>query len=279
MKNSNNTKDICDEKEPQMKVLMKHFENPKEREDLLKNMGISAEFDMRHRGHFLFYGKDFIDYKLERPYDKDRNEFLHILSNFMTDVLEDNCPPSWKKCKRPFWEELIFTQLPHVMRITPNQKQVENFLSQLKMFIQWLDKRVGTSWFTVVDKYSKEAISDLKVCEKVLNTIFLRDFPQLHQKGFSPEQQIEIVNQSFKQCTKKWDSLFEVTSIIDQITVLKEFNTNITYYVKGLPTHIIVPELIMSGCIGRKSGTLLWELFQTEGIYPQKGRKYLKLNS
>jgi hypothetical protein len=279
MKNSNNTRDICEEKEPQMKVLMKHFENSKEREDLLKNMRISTEFDMRHRGHFLYYGQDFIDYKLIRPYDKDRNEFLRILSNFMTTVLEDDCPPSWKKCKRPFWEELIFTQFPHVMRITPDQKQVETFLSQLRMFIQWLDKRVGTTWFSVVDKYSKEAISDLKVCEQVLNTIFLRDFPQLHQKGFNPEQQIEITNQSFKQCTKRWDSLFEVKSIIDQITVLKEFNTNITYYVKGLPTHLIVPELIMSGIIGRKSGTLLWEWFQTEGIYPQKGRKYLKLNS
>lgn len=125
MKHSNNTKDICDDKEPQMKVLMKHFENPKERENLLKNMKISAEFDMRQRGHFLFYGKDFIDYKLERPYDKDRNEFLRILSNFMSYVLEDDCPSSWKKCKRPFWEELIFTHLPHVMRITPDQNQVE----------------------------------------------------------------------------------------------------------------------------------------------------------
>jgi hypothetical protein len=202
MKNSNNTKSICNEKEPQVKVLMKHFENPKERENIFKNMRISAEFDMRHRGHFLFYGKDFIDYKLERPYDKDRNEFLRIISNFMTDVLKDNCPPSWKKCKRPFWEELIFTQLPHVMRISPDQKQVETFLFQLKSFIQWLDKRVGTTWFIVVDKYSKEAISDLKVCEKLLNTIFLRDFPQLYQKAFNPEQQIEIANKSFEQCKK-----------------------------------------------------------------------------
>ena len=279
MKNINSTKDIYDEKEPQMKVLMKHFENPQEREILVRNMKISAEFDMRHRGHFLFYGKDFIDYKLERPYDKDRNEFLRILSNFMSNVLADNCPSSWKKCNRPFWEELIFTHLPHVMHITPEQKQVETFLPQLKMFTQWLDKRSGTTCFPVVDKYSKEAISDLKLCEQLLNTIFLRDFPQLHQKDFSLEQQIEIANQSFKQCTNRWDSIFEVTSVIDQITVLKEFNTHITYYVKGLPTHLIVPGLIMSGCIGRKNGTLLWEWFQTEGIYPQKGRKYIKLIS
>ena len=164
MKNINSTKDIYDEKEPQMKVLMKHFENPQEREILVRNMKISAEFDMRHRGHFLFYGKDFIDYKLERPYDKDRNEFLRILSNFMSNVLADNCPSSWKKCKRPFWEELIFTHLPHVMHITPEQKQVETFLPQLKMFTQWLDKRSGTTCFSVADKYSKEAISDLKLC-------------------------------------------------------------------------------------------------------------------
>ena len=48
----------------------------------------------QYRGHFLFYGKDFITYKLERPYDKDRNEFLRILSNFMSNVLEDHCPSS-----------------------------------------------------------------------------------------------------------------------------------------------------------------------------------------
>jgi hypothetical protein len=102
------------------------------------------------------------------------------------------------------------------MHITPEQKQVETFLSQLKMFTQWLDKRNGTKWFPVVDNYSKEAISDLKLCEQVLNTIFLIDFPQLHQKDFSLEQQIEIANQSFKQCTKRWDSIFEVTSVIDR---------------------------------------------------------------
>ncbi|MCL6571827.1 MAG: hypothetical protein K6T88_09105 [Bacillus sp. (in: Bacteria)] len=277
MKNSGNTKDICDESKPQVNVLMKHFKNPKEHEEMVKSLQIGAEFDMRPRGHYLFYGKDMIAYKLERPYDQNRNEFLRILSNFMSNVLEDTCPSTWKKCKRPFWEELIFTHLPHVMRITPDQNQIQTFLYQLKMFIQWLDKRVGTTWFTVVDKYSKEAVSDLKVCEHVLNTLFLRDFPQIHQKGFRPLQTAEIIEQNFKECTKHLDSLFEVTSIIDQITVLTEFNSNKTFYVKGLPTHLIVPGLIMSGAIGRKSGTLLWEWFQTEGIYPQKGRKYLQL--
>ncbi|MFJ5717437.1 hypothetical protein [Neobacillus sp. NPDC093127] len=279
MKKIGNTKDICDEKKLQVTVKMKHFKNPNEREEMMKNLKIGAEFDMRHRGHFLFYGKDFISYKLERPYDKNRNEFLRILSNFMSNILEDDCPSSWKKCKRPFWEELIFTHLPHVIRITPDQKQVETFLSQLKMFIQWLDKRVGTTWFPVVDKYSKEAVSDLKISEQVLNALFLRDFPQIHQKGFSSKQDVEKIEQSFKQCTKSLDSLFEVTSIIDQITILTEFNSNQTFYVKGLPTHLIVPGLIMSGAIGRKSGTLLWEWFQTEGIYPQNGRKYLKLGT
>ncbi|EKN62671.1 SEC-C motif domain-containing protein [Neobacillus bataviensis LMG 21833] len=270
-------KNICDEKKPQVTVAIKYFKNPKEHEDMVKNLEIGAKFDMRHRGHFLFYGKDFITYKLERPYDNDRNEFLRILSNFMSNILEDQCPSSWKKCKRPFWEELIFTHLPHVMRITPDQKQVETFLSQLKMFIQWLDKRVGTTWSPIVDKYSKEAVSDLKMAEHVLNALFLKDFPQLHQKDFSLKQDFEKIEQNFEQYTKTLDSLFEVTSIIDQITVLTEFNSNRTYYVKGLPTHLIVPGLIMIGGIGRKSGTLLWEWFQTEGIYPQKGRKYLKL--
>ncbi|KIY22766.1 MULTISPECIES: hypothetical protein [Mesobacillus] len=277
MKNIGNTKNICNKKQPQVTVLMKHFKNPKEREEIEKNLKVGAEFDMRHRGHFLFYGEDFISYKLERPYDKNRNEFLRILTKYMSNTLEDQCPSSWKKCKRPFWEELIFTHLPHVIRITPDQKQVETFLSQLKMFIQWLDKRVGTTWFPVVDKYSKEAISDLKMSEQVLNAIFLRDFPQIHQKDFSAKKSIEKMKQSFDQYTKSLDSLFEVTSIIDQITVLTEFNTNKTFYVKGLPTQLIIPGLIMSGGIGRKSGTLLWEWFQTEGIYPQKGRKYLKL--
>jgi hypothetical protein len=279
MKNSGNTKDICDEKKPQVNVLIKHFKNPKEHEEMVKNLQIGTEFEMRSRGHYLFYGKDMIAYKLERPYDQNRNEFLRIISNFMSNVLEDTCPSSWKKCKRPFWEELIFTHLPHVIRITPDQKQIETFLYQLKMFIQWLDKRVGTTWFTVVDKYSKEAVSDLKVCEQVLNALFLRDFPQIHVKGFSPVQTAEIIEQNFMECTKHLNSLFEVTSLIDQITVLTEFNTNKTFYVKCLPTHLIVPGLIMNGAIGRKSGTLLWEWYQTEGIYPQKGRKYLKLNS
>ena len=57
------------------------------------------------------------------------------------------------------------------------------------------------------------------------------------------------------------------------MSLLKEFNTNITYYVKGLPTHLIVPELIMRGCIGKKERNLALGVVSNRGNLSTKREK------
>jgi hypothetical protein len=274
MKNRSKTKEM-----PQVKVWVQPFANPKERQEFLMNLAISTEFEMRHRGLLEFYGKDLIAYKRGHASDKNCNEFLRVFSKFMTDCLEDKCPSSWKECQPSFWEEFIFTFYPHHIKISPNEKEVETFLSQLKKFVRWLDQRAGTSWYPVIEEYASEAGPELKFCEHLLNGLFLRDFPRIHHDDWNLEKDYEKIEQKFNQFSDRLDSLFEVTSMIEDTIVLTEFNSNRTYYIKGLPGKLIKPGIIMSGAIGKRSGEKVWDWYETECIYPQRGKNYVTLVS
>jgi hypothetical protein len=279
MKNKGKTKNLSSEKIPQIKVLIKPFANSKEHQEMSKNLEIGAEFDMRYRGHFLYYGKDLIAYKLEKPFSKKRNDFLRDLSQYMSDHLEDNCPSSWKQCESSFWEEFIFTFYPHILKITPDEKEVETFLHQLKIFVQWIDKRVGTSFYPIIEKFIEESDSELKHCERLLNSIFLIDHPRMYQDDWNPVQDIEKINQKYEKCNDKLNSLFEVTKIMGDTIELTEFNSCRTYNLIGLTSKLFVPGIIMSGVIGKKSSDLVWNWYQTDGVYPRRGKKYITLIS
>lgn len=87
----------------------------------------------------------------------------------MTDILVDSCSPSWKQCQSSFWEEFIFDCIPQYIKITPQEKEVEKYLFQLKKFTKWFDHLAGTSWSPVVEAFAEEATPDLKNCERLLN--------------------------------------------------------------------------------------------------------------
>ncbi|MEK5445075.1 hypothetical protein [Fredinandcohnia sp. FSL W7-1320] len=258
---------------PQVSVRTYEFANPAERQQLLRDLAFSSEFEMRYRGLFEYYGKDFISYKKEKPSDKKRNEFLRVISNFMTNYLDDDCPPSWKQCSSSFWEVLIYSFYPDHIKLSPNEQDVEDFLYQLKKFVRWLDKRNGTSWYPAVEQYSSEAFPELKICERIINRIFLIDFPRIHHDDWNLDQDIDRLKQKFNQFTNQVDSSFKVTSIIGERVVLTETKTNCTYYVKGLPYEIISPGIKMSGIICNKNGDQTWHWYHTHGIYPSKGER------
>ncbi|PFO09722.1 hypothetical protein COJ85_00925 [Bacillus sp. AFS076308] len=163
------------------------------------------------------------------------------------------------------------------MHISTEEKEVETFLSQLRYFVKWLDKRVGTYWYLIVEEYTFIASSELKACEHLLNGLFLNDFPRIYQTDWDPEQDIDKINHKFKQCTDRLNSIFEVTSIIEDTFLLSEFETNYTYYIRGLPYKLIEIGMIMSGIIAKKSTDLTWNWFQTDGIYPQRGKTYITI--
>lgn len=258
---------------------MKKFASPKERQKFLDDLAISAQFQMRHRGLLEYYGKELIAYKRANPTDESRNEFLRVLARYMSHHLEDSCPPSWKECQSSFWEELIYTCLPHHLQITQQEKQVETQLNQLKKFVHWLDQRVGTSHYKLVKKMAEEAESDLKSCERLLNHLFLRIFPSTYEPNVDPVKDYMIYEQWVNQFDNQLISVFEVTSMIEKTVVLTDMETNKTYYVKGLPCHLLVRGMAMIGGIGNRKNEMAWEWIMTESVYPQTGRKYLKLGT
>ncbi len=277
MRNRNKTRNMGVRMIPQVSVRAIPINSPKERQDIFRDLATSSEFDMRYRGVFEYYGKDLLIYKRLEPSDEARNEFLRILAKFMTECLEDNCPSSWKQCQPAFWEELIFAYFPHVMRISPDNKETENFISQLLKFIRWLDKQAGTSWYSLVEEYSLIAFPDLQKCEKLLNLIFLRDFPRIHHEDFNPRKNIEKLTKAYKQFPHKLDSLFEVTSITHDSIVLTEFGTKFTYCIQGLPDTLIQPGMIFNGILVKRNDELFWHWYLTDGIYPQRGKRYIDL--
>lgn len=141
MKNRNKKRNIATKLMPQVSIRAIPINSPQERQEIVRNLATSSEFEMRYRGVFEYFGKDFITYKRLAPTDSDRNEFLRIIAKYMTECLEDNCPTSWKQCQQAFWEELIFTYYPHVLHITPDQNETEKFIAQLLKFLHWLDKK------------------------------------------------------------------------------------------------------------------------------------------
>ncbi|MCM3766425.1 hypothetical protein [Neobacillus niacini] len=266
-------RDIRSKNGPEVRMRVHHFANPEERQQILMDLAISSQFQMRYRGLFEYYGKDFIAYKREKPSDKNRNEFLRVMSMYMANYLEDDCPPSWKLCQASFWEDFIYSFYPDHIKFSPNQKSVENFLDQLKKFVRWLDKRSGTSWYSTVEPYTSEAFPDLKICEKVLYRLVLHHFPRIHHADWNFQKDVERINQEFIQCTEEVESRFKVTTIIGTTVVVSELKTNCTYYVKDLPSDLLAPGFTLSGVIGKKSGEQTWNWYITVGIHPPKGRK------
>jgi hypothetical protein len=275
MKNRNKKRNIGFIRMPQVSIRAIPINSPEEREEIFRNLATSSEFDMRPSGVFEYYGKDFITYKRLDSSDKARNEFLRVIAKFMTECLEDNCPPSWKQCHPAFWEELIFTYYPHEMHFSPDNKESEKFIAQLLKFVRWLDKHVGTSWYPIVEEYSLIAFPDLQKCEKLLNFLVLRDFPRIHHEEFNSREDIEKFTKNYNQCPLKIDGFFEATSIIDDFIVLTNLETGRTYCVQGLPAALILPGMTFDGTIGKQNDDLYWHLYVSIGIYPQRGKKYI----
>jgi hypothetical protein len=243
---------------------MVQFPSPRDQQVFLWNLAISSEFDMRHRGLLEFYGNDLIAYKQEKPKDRARNEFLRILANYLTTILENQCPSSWKDCQPPFWEEFISNCIPHLMKITPEEKEVETILFQLKKFTSWLDKRFGTSFLKVIEIYSQEAEADLKICERLLNQL-----PNLHLRDCDPKKELE---KALKKGFSKNDSIhscFEITGFNENTVFLKDIKTNKDYSIHNLPSNSVIPGFFINGEL-RKDSILI------DSVYPPKAKTYMR---
>lgn len=258
------------------RVWFQPFSNPNEHKKVLSKIKISSQFGMRYRGLFEFYGDDLITYKLEYPNSKPRNEFLSVFAKYLTEYLEDDCPSSWEECQPLFWEEFLFSFYPFHIKLTPKEKEVEKFLSELKKFIRWLDRRVGSSCYELIEKYIEESFTELKDCEYLINRLYLQTFPRIHHDDWDP--QMDFINNCYQleECKEKLLSIFEVKNLNGPIVVVTALDSNRSYYIKGLPYELITPGIIISGTIGRKNGEWFWTWNQPESVFPERSKKYLK---
>lgn len=270
---SGQAEDQCCKKSPEVRMFMQTFSHPNEHKEMLEKLQISSQFDMRYRGLFHFYGDDLIAYKRKKATGKHATEFLRILSNYLTDHLEDHCPPSWKDCTPAFWEEFIYACYPDHIRISTKQKESEIFLLQLKKFIRWLDQRTGCSWYELVERYAEEAHSELSTCEQVLNDLLFSS--RIFSKGWDPDEHIAKVTGKLSACKHTVDSIFEVTHIADGIVTIIDIDSARSFQLVNVPTKKLIPGILLEGIIGKMRDDFYWTWHHTEGTYPQKAKGYI----
>ncbi|WP_066298499.1 hypothetical protein [Bacillus sp. FJAT-29937] len=261
---------------PQINVRSFPINSEREREELLQNIQLSSQFNMRYRGLFEYYGKDLIAYKREKPRDQNRNEFLRIISAFMNYYLEDTCPTSWENCQPEFWEELIITIFPLHMRVTPQKKEVEKFLLELRKFVRWLDRKANTSWSRIIEYYIEKYHAQLKMCEQLLNTHFLLHFPQIHaSEKWNPLHDIQIIKEVSSQFHDTTNSIFKISSANENTSLITDLWNHRDYVVIGLNSNRAMEGILLDGSIGKKDGDIYWQWYFTEGVYPDNAIKYI----
>jgi hypothetical protein len=271
---SKKAKDECCPTEK--RVFFQPFSNQNEHKEFLSKIKVSSQFGLRYRGLLEFYGDHLIAYKLENPTSKSRNEFLTVLGKYLTDYLEDDCPSSWEECQPTFWEEFLLSFYPFLMKVTPKEREVETFLSELKKFTHWLDRKVGGSRYELIEKYIEESSTELKKCEHLLNRLYLHKFPLLHHDDWDPQMDFMIDLHDSEKFQEAKLIIFEVRNLNGSIVVITDIDSNLTYNIKGLPSEIIIPGMIISGGIARKNGDWIWTWYHPESVFPLRAKKFLK---
>jgi hypothetical protein len=83
--------------------------------------------------------------------------------------------------------------------------------------------------------------------------------------------------QQLDECVDKRSALFEVTRIDHHSIVLTVFNSKKSYLVKGMPSELMVPGMLLMGMIGQHHRSQHWSWILTEGVYPSCGKRFITL--
>jgi flavodoxin len=267
--------DSKQEKKVEIKTWMHTFNHPDEQKEYIEKIKLGSQFDMRFRALFEFYGDELIAYKRKYNTSERVNEFLRILSKYFTEHLENKIPTSWKECYPPFWEELINAIFPHYMRFPIKQNQSKIFLTQLKKFVRWLDKRTGYKAYKTVEMLADESIHELVCCEQLLNELHLYFFPKANNNNWDPFEDLSIIEGRLKECCSTVDAIFQVKSIINGDVILCDIQTQQLYHLKTFPVQNLFSGILLHGIIGKRIEDTHWTWHFTEGVYPNRAKKYM----
>ncbi|WP_156791480.1 hypothetical protein [Bacillus sp. SG-1] len=249
--------------------------SPEERAQIIENVEIGSTFNMRMRGHLLFYGKDLTGYAKSTTVTPNTTNFLHLLSNFLYAKSDNGHLESWDDCCHAFWDEFITTYCPHTLKLSHKEKEAERFLFQLIKFGNWMDTHRKTSLLASIHPCIQTHKPDVILCEKILNHLLKNQFPNLLHKNWDCVKALEKMKAAYSRYTAVVEGLFEVTGIIEQVVVIKHVETNQSYTVKGLTCNLVKPHLLINGEIGRHYRETKWNWFFTLGVYPKQSKKYL----
>lgn len=260
---------------PPTEVWFRPMEGPEEYEEMLNKLIVSRKFNMRFRGLRQFYGDELIAYKLKNPSSSSRNIFLEIIAEYFTTYLEDKCPSSWNECDHEFWEEFFYSFYPSTIKISPKQNEVKRFLNEVKKFVHWLDKHIGTSFYSYIEELCAEATSELLECEKLINKLYLHTFPNIHKRDFDIIAELDAHEQNYNFVDDKV-AIFEVQDKNGPITIARAHDDKSNYQILGLPIEIITPGMIICGFIGKEESSWLWTWDHPICVFPRKAKKFLE---
>lgn len=251
-------------------------ENEHERKRMIEKIALCSQFGMRYQGLVRFYGNDLIGYQEKIGANKNGTEFLRVLANHFANTDDEMPPSSWQDCNHQFWEELIFSYFPHIMKISKSQNQSVRFLFQLKKFVRWLDKQKETTFSQMVEQLVQEAMIELVPCEHMLNELFTIEYPTIHSNDWDFKKEINVAQKKLESAVALYNSVFQVLKIQKGIVDLKDLDKKRTYQVTLLPCARIKEGVLLNGMIGKQKGDFYWEWMITEGVYPNKAKQYIQ---
>jgi hypothetical protein len=263
---------------PIVKVFSRPLNSPEEREQIIENVQIGSTFGMRMRAHLLFYGKDLATYAKKTTVTPNTTHFLHLLSEFLYEKCDSGDMESWSGCGHDFWDEFVSTYCPHTLTLSHRVKETERFLFQLTKFANWMDTSKQTSLSSVITPCVKSHKSDIILCEKIINHLLKKQYPTILSKNWDYLKALDQLEAAYDSYADVEDGLFEVTGIIEKVVVARHVESGQSYSIRGLPSTLLKPQLLIHGVIGKRYKETKWNWFYTSGAYPQQSKKYLPLH-
>jgi hypothetical protein len=259
-------------------VFSKSLNSPEEQAEIIENVQIGSTFNMRMRGHLLFYGKDLTGYAKKTTVTPNTSHFLHLLSDYLYGKSDAGSVDSWEDCTHSFWDEFVSAYCPHTICLSQRENEASKFLFQLTKFANWMDTNSGTSLLSIINPCIKNNKSDVILCEKIINYLLKQHFPNILGKGWDYSQALDKIEAAYNSHADIEEGLFEVTGIIDKITLARNVRSQQGHSIQGLPTTLLKPGLLLHGEIGKQYRENKWNWIHTFGAFPPQSIKYLSIH-
>ncbi|PLR97842.1 SEC-C metal-binding domain-containing protein [Bacillus sp. T33-2] len=187
--------------------------------------------------------------------------------SILVDYLQNVQMGKWNELQRENWEELLSYFYFETVFETSNN-HLKSFLSVLRSFIKWVDKRHQTSHYQIADNILAELGEQIYKCVEVLD-LFVPYYRRKHQQTF---------HDGFLNVRQGLVGYFQIESVsVKSVRIRNIIEKKPQRYTLMLPPHctaIMEPGMIISGTIA-KDNINAWKVETVERVYPEKAELYL----